>query len=137
MNGLTAKRLRQLAFNIVLAQGESPGEGYNQYNQESNCPSWEPAYVGGYRHDFSTEVNDKGQSIADLNNAAHERMVDPDGVPLLASFYNPGTLHHAHKVTVLYKALKKLWKATGGVHEVFGTKFRKTLRAYAPPSPAA
>lgn len=137
MNGLTAKRLRQLAYNITLAQGEHPGEGANQYHQESNCPSWEPAYEDGYRHDFSEEVNEAGQRIADLVNACHPRAKDPDGFPLLGMFKNPGTLHCAHKTKQLYRHLKKLWKATGGKHEIFGPKFRRTLRTYAPASEAA
>ena len=133
MNGLTAKRLRQLAYQIALTSGENPGQGANQYHQESNCVSWEPAYEDGYRHDFSTMVNEAGQSMADLVNACHPRATDPDGLPLLGMFKNPGTLHNAHKVTQLYKHLKKLWKATGGKHEIFGTKFRRTLRTFAPP----
>lgn len=130
MNGLTAKRLRQLAYQIVLASGESPGEGANQYHQESNCVSWEPAYEDGYRHDFSGVAGD-------LVNACHSRATDPDGLPLLGMFKNPGTLHNAHKVTQLYHHLKKLWKSTGGKHEIFGKKFRRTLRTYAPPSSPA
>jgi hypothetical protein len=126
MNGLTAKRLRQLAHTIAIAQGMNPAEGYNQYNQESNCISWEPAYKDGHRHDFDEPEN----------NVGHERMKDPDGVPLLGSYYKPGTLHHAHKVTVLYKHLKKLWRATNGRHEIFGRKFRKIHRQYVPATEA-
>jgi len=125
MNGLTAKRLRQLAHNLVLAGGHSPGEGYNQYNQESNCPSWEPAYKDGHRHIFEGET-------AGFLNAMHERAKDGDGNDLLGMFNNPGTIHHAHKVTVLYRHLKKLWKATGGKNEIFGPNFRKVVRSYAP-----
>jgi hypothetical protein len=138
MNGLLAKRLRALAYNIVLAEGkESPGKDYNQYNQESNCVSWEPAYKDGYRHDFSTEFNDQHQSIADINNAAHERATDPDGKNLLGMFNNPGTVHHKHKVTLIYKHLKKLWKKTGGNHDIFGKRFRRVVRTYAAASKAS
>jgi hypothetical protein len=122
MNGLIAKRLRQLAFQTVSAGGENPAEGYNQYNQESNMVVWEPAYADGHRHDFAD--TDK--------NIGHDRAVDPDGNELLGMYYNPGTIHHAHKVTVLYRHLKKLWKATGGKHEIFGKKFRRTYRTYVP-----
>ena len=129
MNGLIAKRLRQLAYQIVVAGGEKPGEKYNQYNQESNCVSWEPAYEDGYRHDFSTEKNIIGVRYADINNAKHARAKDPDGNDLLGMFNNPGTIHHAHKVTVLYRHLKKLWRRTHGLHEIFGKKFRRTNRS--------
>jgi hypothetical protein len=127
MNGLTAKRLRQLAYQICIASGESPGEGANSYNQESNCVSWEPAYKDGYRHDFSDS------EAAPLVNACHERATDPDGTPLLGMYYKPGTIHHAHRPTLIYKHLKKLWRKTRGQHEIFGKRFRKTLRTYAPP----
>jgi hypothetical protein len=137
MNGLTAKRLRQLAHAIVLSQGESPGKDANLYNQESNCISWEPAYEDGHRHDFSTEVNENGQSIADLNNALHPRAKDPDGNPLLGMFHNPGTLHHANKTRVIYNHLKKLWKQTGGNHEIFGKRFRRIVNTYAEAAPVA
>jgi len=137
MNGLTAKRLRQLAHSIVLAQGESPGAGLNQYNQESNMVVWEPAYEDGYRHNFDPAVNESGQCIADLVNACHPRAVDPDGNMLLGMFKNPGTIHHVSKVKLIYKALKKLWKDTGGVHEIFGSRFRRTVRTYAQPATAA
>jgi hypothetical protein len=130
MNGLTAKRLRQLSHAIVLSQGDSPGEGLNQYNQESNCVSWEPAYEDGYRHDFSGKAGE-------LVNACHPRATDPDGNPLLGMFKNPGTLHHKSKVKLIYKALKKLWKETGGEHEIFGPKFRRTIRTYAHPAMAS
>ena len=109
MNGKRAKWLRKLALNIVLAQGESGGVGFNQYNQESNCPSWEPAYVDKHRHDFEDPTK----------NDTHERMTDPEGTPLLGMFNNPGTIHHKHKVTLIYKHLKKMWKATSGKHELF------------------
>ena len=138
MNGLTAKRLRALAYNIVLAGGkEHPGTDYNQYNQESNCVSWEPAYEDGYRHDFSTEKNLIGNCYADINNAKHARSKDPDGNNLLGMFNNPGTIHHKHKVTLIYKHLKKLWKKTGGNHEIFGKRFRRVVRSYAPPTPTS
>ena len=126
MNGLTAKRLRQFARALVKSKGISLGEGYNEYDQESNAISWEPAYVDGYRHNFSTEVDPEGNSIADIINATHERAKDPDGNELLGQFKNPGTLHHKHKVRILYKALKKMWKETNGRHEIFTRNFSRT-----------
>jgi hypothetical protein len=125
MNGLTAKRLRQLALQLVISQGFSGGDGYNQYDQEANCVSWEPAYQDGHQHVFEGEA-------AGFVNAIHERMVDPDGTPLFGMFKNPGTLHHKHRVTIVYKGLKKLWMQTGGKHEIFGKNFRRTYRSYAP-----
>jgi hypothetical protein len=124
MNGLTAKRLRQLAHAIVLSQGESPGKDANLYNQESNCISWEPAYEDGHRHTFD------GPEAAFVN-ALHPRAKDPDGNPLLGMFHNPGTLHHANKTRVIYNHLKKLWKQTGGNHEIFGKRFRRIVNTYA------
>ena len=118
MNGKRARWLRKLALNIVLAQGESGGVGYNEYNQESNCPSWEPAYADKHRHNFDDPTK----------NDTHERMKDPDGVPLLAMFNNPGTIHHKHKVTLIYKHLKKMWKATNGKHDLFKQLKRRNVK---------
>ena len=126
MNGLTAKRLRQLAHNLVLAGGHSPGEGYNQYNQESNMVVWEPAYSDGWRHDYTP--------TGAFMNALHPRAKDPDGNNLLGMYNQPGTIHHAHKVTVLYRHLKKLWRATHGRHEIFGKRFRGTYKSYTQPA---
>ncbi len=126
MNESTAKRLREFARELVKSKGISLGEGYNEYDQESNLISWEPAYVDGHRHDFSTELDPEGNSIADIINATHERSKDPDGNELLGQFKNPGTLHHKHKVRILYKALKKMWKDTKGRHEIFTRNFDQT-----------
>jgi hypothetical protein len=123
MNEKIAKRLRRFAQALVESKGFSAGEGYNQYDQELNNISWEPAYVDGYRHDFGTAVDPDGNSIADVINATHERSKDPDGQDLLGMFKNPGTLHHKHKVRILYKALKKMWKDTNGRHEIFTRNF--------------
>jgi len=127
MNGLTAKRLRQLAHAIVLSQGGSPGEFLNHYDQESNCPTYVPAYADGYRHDFSDT------KAAALVNACHERAKDPDGNELMAFVKNPGTLHHKNKVKIIYLNLKKLWRSTKGKHMLFGKRFRHTVRTYAQP----
>jgi len=123
MNEQLAKRLRRFARALVESKGISAGEGYNQYDQELNSISWEPAYADGHRHHFSEELDPEGNSIADIINAAHERAKDPDGKDLLGQFKNPGTLHHKHKVRILYKALKKMWKDTHGQHEIFTRNF--------------
>ncbi|MEE9302682.1 MAG: hypothetical protein V3U84_02745 [Thiotrichaceae bacterium] len=136
MNGKTAKRLRRFAQALVESKGLSAGEGYNQYDQETNAVSWEPVYVDGYRHDFSEELDPEGRSIAAIINATHERAKDPDGNELLARFKNPGTLHHKHKVRILYKALKKMWKDTHGKHEIFARNFKPTGGVLPPRHPA-
>jgi len=131
MNGLTAKRLRQLAHKIILAQGGSPGEFLHHYDQQSNCPAYVPAYSDGYRHDFSEEINKDGYNMAALANACHPRAKDPDGNELLAFVKNPGTLHHKNKMKIVYLALKKMWNATNGKHPVFGPNFRSKVMTYA------
>lgn len=88
MNTGRAKKLRRLALQLLLRQGISGGEGRNEYYQEENCVSWEPAI-------------DKNTGM---------RMRDPDGIPLLASVKKPGTLHCAWKFRAFYKQLKKSYK---------------------------
>jgi hypothetical protein len=104
----------------VLAQGGKPGEFLNNYDQESNCPGYVPAYADGHRHDFENEDN----------NFGHERTTDPDGNELMAYVMKPGTLHHKNKVKILYLGLKRLWKQTGGKHMIFGQKFRRVVLRY-------
>ncbi len=118
MNGKITKRLRRLAIKLLATQKLSAGEFANQYDQESNCASWEPAYVDGHRHDFDN----------DDNNLGHERAKDPDGNDLLGMFKNPGTLHVKQRGEVVYHALKKLWKETGGKHKVFTSDEMRPLR---------
>jgi hypothetical protein len=130
MNGLTAKRLRQLAHKIVLAQGGTPGEFRNNYDQERNCPGYVPAYSDGYKHDFSEKVDKTGYNMAALANMTHPRATDPDGNELMAYVMKPGTLHHKNKVKILYLGLKRLWKLTGGKHMIFGQRFRRTVLRY-------
>jgi hypothetical protein len=131
MNELTAKRLRQLAHKIVLAQGGKPSEDWNHYDQERNCPGYVPAYSDGYKHDFSEKLDKDGYNMAALANMCHPRATDPDGNELMAYVMKPGTLHHKNKVKILYIGLKKLWRLTGGKHTIFGQRFRKTVLRYA------
>ena len=130
MNGLTAKRLRRLALQIVTVRGGKPGEFMNVYDQESNCPGYVPAYSDGYKHDFSEKLDKSGYNMASLANMCHPRATDPDGNELMAYVMKPGTLHHKNAVKILYLGLKKLWGATGGKHMIFGQRFRRTVLNY-------
>lgn len=123
MNGKIAKRLRQLAVDLLATQGFSAGEFHNQYDQESNCISWEPAYEDGHRHVFDVD-----EEVDPFANLRHPRAKDPDGKELLGMFKNPGTLHCKQRGRVVYHALKKLWKETGGKHKVFTSDEMQSLR---------
>jgi hypothetical protein len=62
-------------------------DGWNEYNQEENCISWEPAF------------DDKGFPLR-----------DPEGDALIQPLKKPGTIYCAHKQTIIYKNLKDRYK---------------------------
>jgi hypothetical protein len=99
MNGRRAKKLAVLAQQICIMEKIGWSEGYNEYNQLDNCISWEPAF------DEQTGLP----------------MRDPEGFKLLKPVKNPGTLQTAWKFRIIYKNLKRIWKQTGGQHELFLT----------------
>ncbi len=96
MNGLTAKRLRNLAYELLAREGISGGEGYGKYDYIDNCISWEAAY------------DEHGM-----------RMRDPEGQPLLKPVRKPGTMYTQWKWRRVYQNLKRLWKQTKGRHILF------------------
>jgi hypothetical protein len=109
MNNKTAKKLKRLAIKLLAAEGISGGDGYNEYNQIENRILWEPAYQDGKPHNWDNpEENEK-----------RVRAADPDGNALLAMRKVPGTVFTAWRLRMAYNNLKRLWKETGGKHELF------------------
>jgi hypothetical protein len=89
MRGKRAKKLRRIALHYVLTKLKvSAGEGHGQYNQAMNMLKWE------------RQVDSDGFP-----------MKDPGGGFLLTPTKMPGTITNAWKWRVLYRILKKQWKA--------------------------
>lgn len=95
MRNKRAKQLRKLAANVVEANGGHLMEGYNRYNQETNC------------HAFEVATDAKGLPMGDTH-----------GKPLLKHTLVPGTIHLTWKRRLIYQHIKKLWKVNPG-HPAF------------------
>lgn len=92
MRGKRAKQLRKLAATLLRKHGISPVDLKQNYNQEMNCISWEPA------------TGKDGKLIR-----------DPDGQLLLAPKKKHGTITHAHAFMIAYRRLKKHYKSKGSL----------------------
>lgn len=85
MRGSRAKKLRKTAERVVIEiLDESPGKGYNEYNQIEN------------RLVMEQPIDKDGMP-----------MTDPEGMPLIAPVPKPGTITCAWLLRIVYQRLKK------------------------------
>lgn len=88
MRGSRAKKLRRIALEYVVGiMKKSAGEGYNEYNQAMNRIEWE------------TVLDKNGHPVI----VGGQAMKKPGKAP--------GTITCAWHTRVMYKQLKKRWKA--------------------------
>jgi hypothetical protein len=109
LNNKRAKYLRKLARTICITENIGPGDGYNEYNQLENCVCWAAAFADGKPPTWDDPEKDENRLPA----------LDPEGHKLIAPYRRPGTITTAWRFRMIYQNLKRLWKETGGKHEVF------------------